>query len=382
MENSINKKIIFFIPTLSGGGAERVMSELSSNMPDSVDQTMVLFEKKITYPYKGRIAVLGDTADGSKNLILKLFDIVKRVNRFRKIVDDVKPDIVISALQANTINVLVKVLFSGKYRVILTQHSFTSKNDRVVEGLYGFFNKMSVKKLYNKADKIIAVSNEVKKDLVNNFNVMPDKIMVISNPVDIKKIISLADEEVDHFWFKEDIPIIVNMGRLSKEKNQKSLLYLLAKLRKDMRCRLLIIGDGELKDELIRLAKNLKVEDDVLFLGFVPNPFKYIAKATVFVFPSIWEGFPMAMIEAMAVGCPVAASDCMSGPREILASEEEKCGVIFPMGDDAAMEKEVRLLIAEPSLREKFSKLGRKRAEDFDVSKIVREYLTIFKDKA
>ena len=90
----------------------------------------------------------------------------------------------------------------------------------------------------------------------------------------------------------------------------------------------------------------------------------------------------MAIVEAMAAGCPVIASDCMSGPREILAPGKEQHGVLFPAGDDDAMEKEVRLLIGEGLLREKYSKLGRKRAEEFDVSKIINEYLVVFEDRA
>jgi len=381
------KKIIFFIPTLAGGGAERVVSELSLNMPADIRQTIVLFERRIEYPHKADIVDLGLSAASSRSLILKPAELFMRAVRFRKVINDIRPDAVISFLQANAINALVGSFFSKKrYRIILSERTATMKIDRITEGLYGAANRALIRALYGKADRIIAVSEAIKDGLAEHFGVSREKIEVIYNPVDTDKLAALSAEGVDHEWFREGAPIISTVGRLSLQKNHKDLLKAFSILRKDLDARLVIIGEGDLKKELTELSGALGIGRDVLFLGHQKNPFKYVARSAIFALPSLFEGFPNALVEAMAVGCPVIASDCVSGPAEILTPSaaagkdeygltEGKYGMLFPAGDAAALARGLKRLLSDKDLKARYASAGSKRAADFNTPRIVNRYL-------
>ena len=382
-------KLVFFIPTLSGGGAERVVSELSLNFPASVEQHIVLFENKISYPYKGQIISLGLKSLGSQNFFVKPFEIFRRFLRFRKIVVELKPNAVISFLQANTINILVGLsLPFRKHKVIISERTATSKIDFIMKGLYGFVNRAVMKFVYRRADVIVAVSEHIKDELGCMFMIDSTRIKVIYNPIDVAKITRLSREKLDHPWFAQEVPVIVNVGRLSEQKNQKVLLMALSQIQKEKKCRLLIIGEGVLKEDLQRLAVQLRIDQDVLFLGYQQNPFVYMARSTIFCLSSSFEGFPNALAEAMAAGCPVIAFDCPSGPREILAptlSMQDKIigvkkaeyGILVENGNNQAMMAGIKMLLDNKALRESYARSGKTRALDFSPQKTINSYLEV-----
>jgi glycosyltransferase involved in cell wall biosynthesis len=240
--------------------------------------------------------------------------------------------------------------------------------------------------LYNKADGIIVVSQGVGDDLATTFKVQKHKIGVIYNPIDVQKIQSLSEQNVGHPWFSENVPLIINVARLTRQKNQADLLKAFALVRKTTACRLVFLGEGELMDVLIDLSRQLHIDDAILFLGFQVNPYQYIARSTIFVLPSLYEGSPIALVEAMAVGCPVIATDCLAGPREILAPDmpiqqkiegvtESEYGILVPVGDTTALKEAINRLLVNPQLREQYSTLGRERAKDFMLDIAIKKYL-------
>jgi glycosyltransferase involved in cell wall biosynthesis len=248
-----------------------------------------------------------------------------------------------------------------------------------MKGVYGFLNRMLLRFLYRRAGKIIAVSRGVKDELIKILKVPAEKIMVIYNPVDICAINGQASDEVEHPWFNDPkVPLIISMGRLTKQKNQKDLLQMIARFKEEgIHCRLVIIGEGELRPKLQELAAKLGIEDDFLLLGQQENPFKYLIRATIFVFPSLFEGFPNALLEAMALGCPVVASDCISGPRELLTKqlkETHSYGMLFKAGDIDEMSSCVRKMITDKDLRDKYGVMAKERAADFNTADIVSCY--------
>lgn len=382
--------IIILIPTLAGGGAERIVSEISCNLSE-IKQTIVLFENNISYPYKGDLLTLN--THNSRNLFIKSINLFRKIIRFRKIVNKFKPDVVMSFMEgANIVNLLVKLLsFKSKHMSIISVRVTNSKFEPMMHGLYGFVYRIMIYILYNRANKIVAVSQGVKEDLIINFKINPVKIAVINNPVNIGKIETLSRENLEHHWFHEDTPIIINVGRLSKQKNHCDLLKAFSELRKEKLCRLVIIGEGELKYDLLDLAKFLKIEADVLFLGFQKNPFKFMAHSTVFALPSIFEGFPNALVEAMAAGCPVVASDCQAGPREILApdmptgedikwTKDAIYGLLVPVGNVNALIDALKRLLSNKELRKYYSKQGLERVRDFEIEKIIGKYLEVCRE--
>src|SRR5699024_8610586 len=212
---------------------------------------------------------------------------------------------------------LVNILSKRKEKVIISVRNFMSKS---LSSSKLFIYKKVIKHLYNKAHLIVAVSEAIKLDLIKNFGVNEDKIIVIHNFYDIKNIredsikkLSLKKQNI----FKQ--PTIITSGRLSNQKGQWHLIRAFSKVKEKIpNAQLVILGKGDLKSKLIDITYKLKLENSIHLLGFQSNPFKYIAEADIFVLPSLYEGFPNALCEAMACGLPVISTDCQSGPREIL----------------------------------------------------------------
>ncbi|MCS7215526.1 MAG: glycosyltransferase, partial [Thermodesulfovibrio sp.] len=255
------------------------------------------------------------------------------------------------------------------------------------------------------------------RELERFYGVKVEKIKVIYNPLDLTLIQEKLKENLGRYEEIFAFPVIITAGRLTKQKGQWHLLRIFKELRKYHKdLKLVILGDGELKDYLYNLSldlglktfmwdrSELRVDYDVFFLGFQKNPFKFISRAKLFVFPSLWEGFPNALVEAMACGVPVIASDCRSGPREILAPntspdyqtiepEFTEYGVLMPVFDgkfkianELITETErkwidtIKLLLFEDVLRDRLSAGAKVRAGDFELTKIAEEWKKLIEE--
>ena len=204
-----------------------------------------------------------------------------------------------------------------------------------------------------------------------------DKIKVIYNPVTDDKILKMAEKKVDHEWFRNPyIPIILMVGRLSKTKDQPTLFKALSLIVEKQPARLVIVGSGTEEHKLKKLADKLNLSKNILFLGFQDNPYKYMKKASVFVLSSLQEGFGNVIVEAMACGTPVVATDCKSGPSEII--QDGINGLLVPPQDQISLANAILRILNDPHLAEKFSFEGRKRAEFFSVKKSLEEYEDTF----
>jgi glycosyltransferase involved in cell wall biosynthesis len=217
----------------------------------------------------------------------------------------------------------------------------------------------------------------MKEDLIQNFKVKEELIEIIPNLCDLNTVEQAKKEEVDFAWFKEDIPIIANMGRLNKQKGQSYLLKALAKIKKGIPCRLIILGDGPLRRDLEEETERLGIKKDVAFLGFQKNPFKYLARSTVFVFPSLVEGFPNALVEAMACGLLVISFDCPSGPSEIL--QDNKYGILVPLKDEDKLVEAIVGLLKDKEKISYYKEQAKKRVKDFSLEKIIPLYEELFR---
>lgn len=268
-------------------------------------------------------------------------------------------------------------------------------------------NHLLSKVFYPRADLCIAVSMGVKESLLK-LGVPEEKIKVIYNPYPVEEIQERAKEDIESFL--KVSPYLITVGRLTKQKAHWHLLRIFRELKKDFPdIKLLILGDGELKDYLTKLSEKLGLKTyvwdkshpnegyDVYFMGFRQNPFKYISRARLFVFPSLWEGFGNVLVEAMACGVPVVSSDCRSGPREILAPDTDytfqtkvpefaKFGVLMPVfevkflntepltHEEATWVETIKQLLEDERLRESYSQKAKERALDFHIEKIVQEW--------
>jgi len=275
----------------------------------------------------------------------------------------------------NYSSILAKMISGNKTPLLLSERnnlSINLKNERLT-----FIKKILIRNLYPKANAIIALSEGVKRDLIVNFRINEEKCNVIYNGIDLDNIEILSMEPVDHPWFNENIPVIIACGRLTKQKNYPMLLKAMGIIKKKQPVRLLILGDGEERSKLESLTSEFGVRDSIDFLGFQKNPFKFMAKATLFVLPSSWEGFGNVLIEAMACGVPIISTNCPYGPDEIITDGIN--GILIPVNDEKALSEAIMRLFKNNSLRKRLAEEGRKRAEDFRIEKMVAEYERLFK---
>jgi glycosyltransferase involved in cell wall biosynthesis len=317
----MKKSIGLLIPSLNEGGAERVVSRLSYILSDEYNVFVIVFEDTyMKYAYGGTLINMGIKA--RPNYILKMILLIKRTMKLRKIKKNYKLDTVISFMDSpNIVNIL-----SGKQqsKIIISVRNYDYGKS------YSVFRKI-IKKLYQKADCTVAVSKVISNNLISTYGVDGSKAVTIYNPYDIEQIKFLKSKELESNYkdFFKDGFVFVSVGR---NMYQKGFWHLIKSFKlvhnKYSESKLVIIGRDETEGKAKKLVKELNIENNVLFTGSQKNPFQFIGNSDVYVLTSLFEGFPNAMVEAMACGCPVIAADCKSGPREILYDDpnlNEKC---------------------------------------------------------
>jgi glycosyltransferase involved in cell wall biosynthesis len=221
--------------------------------------------------------------------------------------------------------------------VVIRINNTITEELRVARGLVArVIRPFGVRRLYPQADGIIAVSQGASEGLRQAFGDFGIPIEVIPNPVVIPELYEWARQPLEHPWFSHgEPPVLVTMGRLVPQKDLVTLIRAFALVRDQTRARLLILGEGEERPRLEHLIKDQSLEGDVQLPGFVSNPFPLVAAARGVILSSRYEGAPSVVVEALALGTPVAATDCPSGPREML--QNGRWGRLVPIGDVPAL---------------------------------------------
>lgn len=199
---------------------------------------------------------------------------------------------------------------------------------------------------YRRADAVIAVSQAMADDLVPRFGLPADRVWVIRNPVVTPGLADLAAAPCPHAWLEAGEPVIVGMGRFTRQKDFPTLLRAFAQVCRQRPARLVLLGDGAGKAACAQLAAELGIADRVLLPGFAVNPYAWLGRARLFVLSSRWEGSPNALTEALALGVPCVATDCLSGPRELLA--DGRYGPLVPVGDAERLAAAMAATLAAP----------------------------------
>jgi glycosyltransferase involved in cell wall biosynthesis len=203
------------------------------------------------------------------------------------------------------------------------------------------------KMFFRWADAIVAVSRGAADDFAATSGVPRNKMQVIFNPVVSDDLHRRAAETIDHPWFATgELPVVVAVGRLVIQKEFETLIRAFAEVRKSLPSRLMIIGEGPDRSKLESLTRELGLQDVVALPGTQNNPLPYMKHAALLAMSSRYEGLPLVPIEALAVGCPVVSTDCLTGPREIL--EEGKWGRLVPVGDVHALANAMLATLKEP----------------------------------
>ena len=366
--NNKKKKVMFVISSLVGGGAEKVLIDIINHLSvDKYDIHLVLFEKKGVYC--SRLPVHLKVYDLKKKNRYSFFRLVFQLaGLFRKI----RPNTVLSFMAYhNLITILAKFVSRYRGNVIISIHNYLSLDllhvrcRRIKSFLY--------RNTFKYSDSVVVPSAGLEEDLVQRYKIDFGRIKMIYNPIILKTIDSLKDVKFERDGFEE---YVLAVGRLTKQKDYPCLLKAYSLICQNIEEKLVILGDGEDQVQLKQLTRDLGIQNNVSFLGFQENPYKFMKNATLFVLSSLWEGFAIVVAEAMACGVPVISTDCQSGPGEIITNGEN--GILVPPADEKRLAEAMLTLIEDRNLREKFSKEGRKRAENFDIEKILPQYEELF----
>jgi len=239
--------------------------------------------------------------------------------------------------------------FSAQVRTRLIFSSGTTISiDLATRGLLErWIQRNSMGRLYPYADRVIVTSAGVADDMAAYTGLAREHIRVVPSPVVPQSLFEVSLPRPDHPWFgNPGVPLILSAGELCARRDFETLIRAFARVRAQRLCRLMILGRGNTRDRLLVLSRRLGVEQDVALPGFVVQPYAYMAHADLFAFSSRWEGLGFVIVEALAVGTPVVATDCPSGPREILA--HGRYGTLVPVGDDASLAKAISATLAHP----------------------------------
>lgn len=358
--------LAIFAPNLQGGGAERAMVNLARGFSEqgvSVDLVLVKAEGAYLGQVPSNVRVVNLN---HQRVLASLFDLTRYLQRER-------PQVLLSTLPEPGIAAVWTRLLSGaSTRVVVNVQNNTSQETQNGTGLSTRLMPRLMRWFFPWADAIVTVSQGVAEDL-KQIGVPESSIRVIHNPVVTPELVERSQEPVDHPWFAEgEPPVIIAVGRLTKQKDFPTLVKAFAQVQKVRTARLMILGEGDDRALLEALAQKLGIADAVALPGFVSNPFAYLSKSAVFVLSSLFEGLPTVLIEAMAVGTPVVATDCKSGPMEIL--ENGRYGKLMPVGDIEGLANAIVEILDHPT----DSSLLQQRAKEYSLEKSLQDYSELF----
>jgi len=396
-------KIGILIASLTPYGAEIAAIRLGEGLKERGMHVSILVTDAPPPMRVENVPVIPILHGGNLNLFQEFLYAPVQYIRLHRLIKKEKIDILISFMErANIFNLTLP----GKHRRILTVHIYLKREFKES----GIWRRISTTIFYtlflHRADRLLCVSRASVADFLNMFPIKSDKLGVMRNPCDIEHLLSLAHEPIEaHYRKLFERKVIIHVGQFRKQKGQWYLIRAFKKILETMPdIRLVFLGDGELQSYAETLVNDLGIKDKVYFLGYQMNPLKFMSRATVFAFPSLWEGYPVALVEALICKVPIISADCKSGPRELLAPDTDfshvakgiergQFGILIPPFDgefkdaNAPLTKQelmlaeaLLMLLQDDSLQEHYKRLGHQRAEVFGTDHVVEEWMNIFKN--
>jgi glycosyltransferase involved in cell wall biosynthesis len=333
-------RVAIFLPSLRGGGAERVFLTLANGFLQRGISVDLLLAEAVG-PYLTEIPPSVRVIDLRRRRVLTSLPRLIRYLRAER------PEVLLSTMShANITALWARHLAGGSTRIIVREANTLGVSTRR-GSLRNRLMPWLVRMCYPWADQIVAVSEGVAASVLDMTGLPPSKVRVLPNPIVTPELKARAAEPLDHPWFLAGAPpVILGVGRLVGQKDFPTLIRAFAAVRAQRAARLIILGEGADRPRLESLVRDLGVSADTQLPGRTPNPFSYMARAAVFVLSSAWEGMPGVLIQALACGAPVVATDCESGPREVLAGG--KFGGLVPVGDHAALARAITAALDAP----------------------------------
>ena len=361
--------LALYLPSLRGGGAERVMVNLANGFAQlNIKTDLVLAHAE--GPYLEDVSTLVNIIDlNSSKVITSLPGLVRYLKNSR-------PEAILSTMShANIIAILARKLarMTKKTTLIIREANTLSLNSKHTDKIFDKLMPLFTRLFYPSADAIVANSIGSAKNLSKYAGIPYDNIRIIANPLNIQRIREQGNKKPVHPWFhNENNKIIVSVGRLEEQKGFDILIKAFAVVKqKNPAARLMVIGEGDKRTELENLVYSLGLSNTVSLPGFVVNPYSFMNHAAMFVLSSRWEGLPNALLEALALGVPVVATDCPSGPAEIL--ENGQYGKLVPVDDYKILAKAILETLDNPIGRE----ILQASTNNFSLDKILDRYLSL-----
>lgn len=356
-------KVFLLIASLEIGGAQRLVVDLLNHLDRKrVSPSLVL--SRAVGPFIERVPIdcpIFDLARRSK------WDFPFLAARLCSLIRRERPDAILSVLfHANMLAWVSVGLLGTKVPVVMSEHISIESYRRGPRWV-----PWMMRTAYPAADRFIAVSEGVGKELVNYWGVSESTVDVIHNPVDLDHIQKLGQYRLEG-TLDPSRAVIVSVGRFTAQKDFSGLLHAFARMRRSMSATLVLVGDGEERQALQQLAKDLGIGDDVIWPGYDPNPYRWIARANLFVLSSLYEGFGIVITEAMALGVPVVATDCPHGPAEILRGGQD--GILVPPADERLLAQAMVRVLTDDSVREKLITAGQERVKTFSAMHVAEIY--------
>ena len=347
------------ISSLSGGGAEKSIAQLANIFSKKEDVSLLTLcgsDNPINYRLSPNVKLIhAGVASSIQNKIFSLTSL-KRILHLRKIIKNEKPEIVISFVEKTNIFILISLIFS-QIQVIVCERTVPLVHD------IGFFWNFLRRVFYPFARFVVFQTKFSRKQLRwvkdENSKVIPNFLLPLKKSKTSRK------------------KRIITVGRLSKEKDQKIIVQAFAFLnQKYPDWELLFIGDGPEREFIEKEISKYSLEKSVKILGWKKDPHKIITESEIFVLTSKFEGFPNALMEAMALGCACISTDCPAGPREIIQDGEN--GILIPVGDINSLSLNIERLIKEPKFRRRLGKNAQKVGTIFSIDKILQDWENLF----
>lgn len=362
----LSDRVAIFLPALYGGGAEHTMLKLAGGIAKrGYPVDLVLARAKGPYladvPPTVRVVDLNASRD-----LLSLPGLVAYLRKMR-------PAVLFSGLHMNIVAILAGKLARTRTRLVISErNTFSIRTESLASDFRMRLMPSLVRFFYPLSDRVVAVSNGVGQDLVERLGIPRERVVVIYNPVITPELKSKSGEPLDHPWFGEgNLPVILSVGRLSAQKDFSTLITAFARIHERKAVRLLILGEGDQRQALETQVRQLGLEEFVCLPGFVTNPYPFMKAASVFVLSSRYEGLPGVLIEALYCGGRLVATDCPSGPREVLCNG--RYGQLVPVGDSEKMAQAIEMALtqaARPRSAESWKR--------FELETVVDQYLELF----
>lgn len=355
-------QVLFFLPTLDGGGAERIVLTLCDSLS--------AMGARVTLAVASSHGQLRDLVNPDLHLVdLQSSSTKASIFSLARLLNDLKPSSMLSTLpHGNVTAILARSISRANVKLVIREAGSSLTTERQSMGTWA--SKLACRLLYPAADEVVAVSIELAEELETRHPRLSGRVRTIYNPTIDDTFFQRANEPIQHPWLTSEVPTIVTAGRLSHVKGFDILLRAFARVSEKRECRLIILGEGPERGSLKELTCALGIEQFVDLPGFVPNPLPYFRKSDLFVLSSRREGLPNALIQALACSPRIVSTDCRTGPSEILCSGTH--GVIVPPNDPEALAGGIEQALDQPP-----ASVQTRNTERFQAIHIIPKYASL-----